>query len=373
MAAREIESIQQLRDHVARQGDLKRTVLQGLDLRGEAGLVSSVSGEGSVFLGCRLDPEAAEHARLTGALVVPPLGELPYRPFRPSLYTPAELMDGYVRGDHASFGDTLDGQIYQHYARSRGAAPMPVMEALTQRIHDHAVDDALDDLLHDGPEPRRVVAIMGGHSMGRGDDAFLQVARLARALTRDGYFVATGGGPGAMEAGNLGAYMAGRDEADLARAVALLTRVGRYDQPGYFDAAYDALDQFPDGAESLAIPTWFYGHEPANLFASHVAKYFANSLREDGLLAIARHGVVYAPGSAGTVQEVFMDGCQNHYATFGQVSPMVFFGERYWTELPVYALLKQLAGNRPYASYLCLRDDVDGILEFIREHPPLDI
>ena len=35
-----------------------------------------------------------------------------------------------------------------------------------------------------------------------------------------------------------------------------------------------------------------------------MAKYFSNSLREDGLLAIATHGVVYAPGSAGTTQDV---------------------------------------------------------------------
>jgi predicted Rossmann-fold nucleotide-binding protein len=374
MAITEIESVQQLQDHLARHGGLDRTVLQGLDLRQAPGLLSQARMSGSVLLGCQLTPEDEAHARQGGALVVPPLGDLPYSPFRPNLYTSRELMQGYVRGDHGSFTRTRDGLIYAHYARHvEDDQPMPVLEALTQRVHDHAIDDALGDLLHNDGTPRRVVAIMGGHALGRGDDSFLQVARLARGLTREGYFVATGGGPGAMEAGNLGAFLAGKDEAELAAAVKTLSRVARYDQEGYFDAAYEVLDLFPEGEESLAIPTWFYGHEPANLFATHVAKYFANSLREDGLLAIARHGVVYAPGSAGTVQEVFMDACQNHYVTFGQVSPMVFLDVAYWTQrIPVFPLLQQLAGSRPYADYLALRDDVDQVLSFILEHPPLE-
>ena len=41
-----------------------------------------------------------------------------------------------------------------------------------------------------------------------------------------------------------------------------------------------------------------------------------------GLLAIAKHGVIYAPGSAGTIQEIFQDAAQNHYSSFGPPSPM---------------------------------------------------
>ena len=75
------------------------------------------------------------------------------------------------------------------------------------------------------------------------------------------------------------------------------------------------------------MPTWFYGHEPTNLFSVHVAKYFSNSIREDGLLAIAEHGIIFSPGSAGTTQEIFQDATQNHYATFGTISPMVFLSK----------------------------------------------
>ena len=55
----------------------------------------------------------------------------------------------------------------------------------------------------------------------------------------------------------------------------------------------------------LALPTWLYGHEPANLFAGQIGKYFSNAVREDTILRLSRGGIVFAPGWAGTVQEVF--------------------------------------------------------------------
>lgn len=75
---------------------------------------------------------------------------------------------------------------------------------MLRSIHDDAVSDALDELL-DGA---RVVGVMGGHAMGRGTDAYAGATRLGRSLARAGLTVATGGGPGAMEAANLGAYLA---------------------------------------------------------------------------------------------------------------------------------------------------------------------
>ena len=50
---------------------------------------------------------------------------------------------------------------------------------------------------------------MGGHALRSGATrAYADAARLGHALGR-AYVVATGGGPGAMEAANLGAYLAG--------------------------------------------------------------------------------------------------------------------------------------------------------------------
>ena len=131
-------------------------------------------------------------------------------------------------------------------------------------------------------------------------------------------------------------------------------------------------ERYPNGTDSLAIPTWFYGHEPTNQFASHVAKYFSNSIREDGLLALANHGVVFTPGSAGTVQEVFQDATQNHYGTFELTSPMVFLNADFWTnDLPVKSLITKLAGDRAYANLIAFVNTPEEVLNFLSENPPV--
>lgn len=386
----EIDTLEGLARHLRRYRSLDRVVAQGLDLR-EAPWperLREYGGTGAFFLGCRLAPETEAHLHDTGAEILTSFdgpqferafgGPLPFDPFRNRLYTADELMAGYDEaveaGEPHPLACTLDARIYAHFAHHHHAeAPPPVLDALAQRLHDHAIDDALFDVLHpaSGPE-RRVVGIMGGHALRRTDAAFADVARLAWTLARGGYFLASGGGPGAMEATNLGAYLSTHDDpAVLEEAIGILREAPSYTDAGYLATAYAVRARFPEHAESLAIPTWFYGHEPTNLFATHVAKFFANSLREDGLLAIATHGVIYAPGSAGTVQEVFMDAAQNHYVTFRVVSPMAFLGAAYWTEtLPAWPLLRALAEGRPYADALLLEDDVDAIAQFIRDTPP---
>ena len=172
-----------------------------------------------------------------------------------------------------------------------------------------------------------------------------------------------------MEAANLGAALAPYESDAVDTAVDTLAAAPHYEDDTYLDRALDVRDRFSDRAESLAVPTWFYGHEPSNLFSTHVAKYFANSIREDGLLAIATYGVIYAPGSAGTIQEVFMDAAQNHYETFGPASPMVFLDRTYWTETkPVYPLVKTLAADTPYEDRLAATDDIETAVSFIKDH-----
>lgn len=367
----EIESLDALRAHLDASGTLRGVVVQGLDLNPLADRLLGLSGAGAVLLGCELPPPVAEHLRSSGALLFPRLADRPYRPYRPSLYTPEELIDGMEEGRPESFFESSrDARIYAHYQGFREDGPPPVLEALAQRLHDHAIDDAKHDLLAREPA-KKPVAIMGGHAMRRDEPAFLEVVRIAQRLSAAGYFLVSGGGPGAMEATNLGAWLGNRDDDACVRAVRLLEGAPSYKDPGWFESAAAVKRTFPNGRESLGIPTWFYGHEPSNLFATHIAKYFSNSLREDGLLAIATHGVVFAPGSAGTVQEVFMDGAQNHYGTFAFVSPMVFFGERYWREeRPVAALLASLSEGRQYASAIFYEDDVDQVVARIRETPP---
>jgi predicted Rossmann-fold nucleotide-binding protein len=120
------------------------------------------------------------------------------------------------------------------------------------------------------------------------------------------------------------------------------------------------LDTCPDGRDNLGIPTWHYGHEPPNVFASGIAKYFRNSTREATLLQVCDAGIVFLPGLAGTVQEVFQDACENYYADRSAIAPMVLVGRRYWTEeLPVWPLLRALAVGRVMEGHVHLVDTVD--------------
>lgn len=372
----EIESVEELEAHLERERSLSGLAIQGLELEGSHIEIAlkSLPASGAYFLGCGMSKEVEAHVRETGGTVFPDFHGLPFNAYRSSLYTVHELMDGYERGHRESLGDTVDGRIYAYFRKYRvNHRPVPIIPALSFRIHDHAIDNALYALLYPKAAPAsKVVAVMGGHKMRRDDEAFLKVARLASRLTQLGFLVTSGGGPGAMEAANLGAHSSIRSEDELTRVVRSMSDQPSYQAKLFIERAYEVIDRCPQGGPSLAIPTWFYGHEPTNLFASHVAKYFANSLREDGMLAIARHGVVFAPGSAGTIQEVFMDAAQNRYQSYGVLSPMVFLGREYWTGTnPVYPLVKALAKGCEYDKLVTITDDIDDAIRFLQQNQPI--
>lgn len=368
---REIHDRVEFDAHVERVQHLDGVVVQGVDLSARSDVIRSMSCVGATFLGCRLQGETLEHVVAGGAVVFPHLPAIPFDPYRAQLYGHGELLAGWDPATSGSFDrDSLDSRIHAWAAGHRQGGRMPVLDALAQRLHDHAIDDALGEHLE---AHRQVVAVMGGHSMQRTDAAYATVAELGRLMTREGWYVATGGGPGAMEAANLGAWLAPRPDDALGQALDVLSGATDFrDADAYLRAGADVLARFPGGAGSLAVPTWFYGHEPTNQFATSVAKYFANSIREDGLLALATRGVVFAPGAAGTTQEVFQDATQNHYAVFGTISPMVFLDSAFWTvTLPAEPLLRTLAAGRPYASMIGSGDTAEQVMVFLREHPPV--
>jgi predicted Rossmann-fold nucleotide-binding protein len=134
----------------------------------------------------------------------------------------------------------------------------------------------------------------------------------------------------------------------------------RPDVGAWVAAAFEVIDTVTDPASTLGIPTWHYGHEPSNAFATAIAKYFRNATREAILLEVCDAGIVFLPGAAGTVQEVFQDACENYYADESSVAPMVLVGAGYWTEeLPVWPLLQALAKGRAMESRLHLVDTVE--------------
>lgn len=129
-----------------------------------------------------------------------------------------------------------------------------------------------------------------------------------------------------MEAGNLGAYFAGRPHEELHAAIDELKRcpVYRGHEGQYIDTARSITARQPAGAPSLAVATWRYDEEPISQFATDIAKLFQNSVREDGLLSIADAGVVYFEGGFGTLREIFQDLAQNASAAPARQMPMIF-------------------------------------------------
>ena len=214
-----------------------------------------------------------------------------------------------------------------------------------------------------------VIGVMGGHARRRDDPMYRQIVYLSKRLTEMGRLMITGGGPGAMEATHLGAYMAGRTDEEVEEALAMLIPSPTYTDKGWLCRSFQVMERFPLTSDfrSLAIPTYFYGHEPTAPFATDIAKYFDNSVREDGIVTVAKGGIIYTPGSAGTMQEIFQDAGQNHYETEGFASPMVFMGKDYYTNyMPAYAVLKDLSDRGIFKNMLLtISDDNDEIIDAI--------
>ncbi|MEE9437355.1 MAG: hypothetical protein V3V14_00055 [Saprospiraceae bacterium] len=320
----------------------------------------------AIFLGCTLKNQDQIDIIESGGIIFPSIKNLCYKPYRSKLYNWQELYK------IAKSGNSVDLDIYNHFSEYKYAPPMK--DALLQRIHDHCIDDALNDYLgtdKDGSYNVKSIGIMGGHGTKRTDEYYIKVAKIAQKLTQQGYLIMTGGGPGIMEAANLGGYMSNYSEKELDDALTILQKSNHYTEPLFHETAVEVIEKFPNGKDTLAIPTWFYGHEPSNLFASHIAKYFSNSIREDTLLALSIHGILFAPGSAGTTQEIFMDAAQNHYTTFTYASPMIFLGKkRYKEETNIYQTLSDLAKGKTYARLMRLVDNVDDAVKAFEELKP---
>jgi predicted Rossmann-fold nucleotide-binding protein len=271
-------------------------------------------------------------------------------------------------------GKSLDERIANHYIRHNMNMP-DVHEALAQRIHDHAIDEALYRFTNpagNAGKKKKIVGVMGGHSMLRTDLNYKLVAQIAWDLVRMGFSIVTGGGPGAMEAANFGAYLAGadHDETDLDSAIAKLSQFPDYQKhkPDYIRVATEVRQKYSDSGESLAIPTWAYSTEPTGQFSSRIGKYFSNSIREDGLLAIAAWGVIFAPGAAGTLQEIFQDIAHNSYWSFHSRGPMVFLDE-YRVPPSIFDVVLARAKADQYDQMIGISSNRREIVQFILDHP----
>jgi predicted Rossmann-fold nucleotide-binding protein len=359
--ATEIEHLADLDAALASGEPLTGLRLQDLDLTAhEERLMGRTDVEGLVVLGGRLPPGLDQHLRTHHALVFPTDPHAPVNPYRATLYSPAELYAGLSEGGYPATPD------YRAYEWSRdGTLRHDAFVTLLRAIHDDSVSDALTERIGGRP----VVGVMGGHALPRGSAGYAAAAELGHDLASAGLLVVTGGGPGAMEGANLGAFA--RERSALDEALARLAAVPSF-RPSVEDWVALALEiraglvsaAVAPGADgrgasaprSLGIPTWFYGHEPPNVFCDGIGKYFSNAIREDGLLARCTAGLVVLEGAAGTVQEVFQAVTPLFYAAEGStLPPLVLVGQEYWTEsVPVWPALRAIALGRAMADVLHL-------------------
>lgn len=369
-----------------------------LDLTALDQSFANVSVTGCVFLGCSVGKILSGNIAQDKAGVISELSALPAElpAFASGIYTVADLYEG-MRDDGTGWETTPDHKGFTFFnVKKNTPRRLTPIEMLAARIHDTVQQQAVEDYLKD----KQVVAIMGGHDFKRAldkadkeagkADVYWECVVIAKRLTEEGFLVLTGGGPGVMEAGNLGALLAHESEARIQEVRALLTNHG-FETAEWRATAIAARKlilgdwkQTPPPAKfSLGIPTWLYGHEPPNLFAGYQSKMFYNSLREDGLVTLANSGIIYFEGNAGTVQEIFQDATQNYYLGEGQApTPMVFYNSGgYWSRgcgdlswptdvpvdkrKPVLPLIKQLATEKRFQNAVFVSDKPHDVVKFL--------
>jgi SLOG cluster4 family len=143
------------------------------------------------------------------------------------------------------------------YAWSHSHTEPSLTAELGTTLHDHAITEALDDATTD-LDRRAVVGIMGGHAVLRTDQTYRAAAELGASLTVAGRTVLTGGGPGAMEAANLGAYLScWPGSLDDALMILVVAPSYRASMDAWAQSAFRVRARWPieSAGRSLSIPT----------------------------------------------------------------------------------------------------------------------
>lgn len=310
------------------------------------------------------DPNFSEINSIVAYLQRVPFDIAPKR-----LYDGTSLYHGYVPGDDDSFKSCFDTGVYNHFIE-KGKMTTKVEESLARALHDHAMHAALNQFFEEH-DSRCCVGVMGGHSLSRDDAMYRTIVMLSKQLTEMGFVMISGGGPGAMEATHVGAWMAGHSLEETDDALSILAQSPTFtDGCRWLGTAFEVMQKYDQSHYvSLGVPTWLYGHEPSTPLATHIAKFFENSIRENNILTMAYGGIIYAPGSAGTMQEIFQEAVQNHYLSFGFSSPMIFLGKKFWSEeMPAYPLLERLMATGKYKNLrLTVTDDSAHVVKALQD------
>jgi uncharacterized protein (TIGR00730 family) len=175
------------------------------------------------------------------------------------------------------------------------------------------------------------VSIFGSARLGRNHVYYQDAVRISEALSQAGFSIITGGGPGVMEAANLGAS---RGEG---QSIGLNIKLPFEQQPNRF--------------AEVGI---------------HFSYFFARKV----MFVKYACGFVALPGGFGTLDEVF------EALTLKQTRkihdfPVILFGTAYWEGLLNW-FTEQLLANRTISKrdlkLFSVTDDVDEVVETIRRH-----
>ena len=367
----EIEDLDALHKLLSRTETPRHYAFQAINFEKSGFPVENYRFEDCLFMGCIIPPRM--YYAMNEQCIVLPRVKMPYKVFPNKLYDAKSLYLHYQPGNHDTYYTCYDTICYERYM-ALGKDTSDIKETLCRMLHDHSIGNALDQFIKSYHE-KDIVAVMGGHAVKRTDESYRQIVEISRKLTEIGKLMVSGGGPGAMEAVHLGAWMAGRSDAEVADALEMLSVSPTFRDPGWLTSAFAVMEKYPRDKKyhSLGIPTWFYGHEPATPLATEIAKFFDNSIRENYIISIPKGGIIYTPGSAGTFQEIFQDAAQNHYETLGYASPMVFLGRQYYTEeSPIYPLLKDMQDRGKYRNLILhITDSTDEVIRFLMDfHRP---
>ncbi len=185
--------------------------------------------------------------------------------------------------------------------------------------------DAFEELDELGP----AVSIFGSSRMKKDDPYYSKTVEIAEKLSRAGYAIITGGGPGAMEAANKGALKANGISIGLNITLPHEQEMNRY----------------------VNLPLHF--------------RYFFTRKVTFMKYAVA---FVVMPGGLGTMDELFEGLVLKQTGKIGAF-PLVLFGSEFWK--PFVALMEELK-KRDYISesdmlLYKITDDTDEVVEFIKQ------
>ena len=141
----EIENCEALRIALEAGGTLRHYAFQGIDFNKCMDMAMQCRFSDCLFLGGfgvdnlrdRMDDSCSIFPRFQG---------LPFRAFRSGLYSAKSLYEGYRPGDPDSYKDCYDSKVYEHYLKA-GKQTGDIKETLARILHDHSMNDGLDDFL----------------------------------------------------------------------------------------------------------------------------------------------------------------------------------------------------------------------------------